>query len=145
MQEEEEEALENISRSLRGPWIRKQNVSFTSSTSSTGSSSSSPSASGIGSYFVPKNTPRAQPSLEGTTWFKEVHEQTDITAADFWFFNNISMNVANSPYWVNMVNAISILGKGYKPPNHKDMSRRLVFYYLVIVNNCDSLQFIVIF
>lgn len=143
--QEEEEALENIPGSIRGPRIHKQNVPFTGSTSSTDPSSSSPSASGIGSYFVPRNTPGAQPSLEATAWFKWVHEQTDIAASNFWFFNNISMNAANSPYWVNMVNAHSISGKGYKSSNRKDMSGRLVFYYLVIVNNCDSLQFIVIF
>ena len=81
---EEEEALENIPRSLRGPQIRKQNISFTGSTS-TSPTFSSPSTSGIGDYFVPKNTPGAQPSLEGTAWFKEVHEQTDIAASDFGF------------------------------------------------------------
>jgi len=139
--QEEEEALENIPGSLRGPRIRKQNFSFTGSTSTSPTSSSSPSGSpsGIGGYFVPRNTPGAQPSLEGTAWFKEVHEQTDIAASDFWFFNNISMNAADSPYWFNMVNAMTISGKGYKPPNRKDMSGRLVFYYLVMVNNCDSL------
>ena len=133
--QKEKDTLENIPGSLRGPRIRKQNASFASSTSSTFPSSSSPSASRIRSYFVPRNTPGAQPSLEGTAWFKEVHEQTDIAASDFWFSNNISMNATNSPYWINMVNAISISSKGYKPPNHKDMSGRLIFYYLVIVNN----------
>ena len=98
--QEEEEALENIPGSLRGPRIRKQNISFTGSTSSTSLTSSSPSTSGIGSYFVSKNTAGSQPSLEGIGWNQEVHEQTDIAAADFWFFNNLSMNVADSPLLV---------------------------------------------
>jgi hypothetical protein len=140
--QEEEEALENIPGSLRGPRIRKQNVSFAGSTSSTFPTSSSPSTSGIGSYFVSRSTTGSQPSLEGTGWNKEVHEQTDIAAADFWFFNNLSMNVADSPYWLNLVNAISISGKGYKPPSRKDLSGRLVFNYLVTINNCYLTYFL---
>ena len=123
---QEEEALENIPGSLCGPQIHKQNASFVGSTSSTFPSSSSPSASGIGSYFVSRNIAGSQPSLEGTGWNKEVHEQIDIATADFWFFNNLSMNVVDSPYSLHLVNAISISGKGYKAPSRKVLSGRLV-------------------
>ena len=95
--QEEEETLENILGSLRGLRFRKQSVSFAGSTS-TFPSSSSPSASGIGSYFVSRNTAGSQPSLEDIGWNKEVYEQTDIACAYFGLFNNLSMYVANRPY-----------------------------------------------
>ena len=80
---EKEATLENIMVSLRGLWIHKQSASFTAFASATASSakvssSSPPSTLGIHSYFVPMDTPGAQPSLEGTIWNKEVHEKTNI-------------------------------------------------------------------
>lgn len=76
---------------------------------------------------MPRNTTGAQPSLEATGWNREVHEQADIACADFWYFNNIAFNVASSPYWHNLVTALTVAGKGYKAPSRTDLSGRLVY------------------
>lgn len=36
-------------------------------------------------FFVPCNVPRAQPSLEGTRWNRDKHEQARIATSNFWF------------------------------------------------------------
>lgn len=73
------------------------------------------------SFFVPRNTPGAQMLLY-TRWNKEVHQHADMACADFWYFNNVPFNVASSPYWHNIVTALTIAGKGYKPPSRKYLS-----------------------
>ncbi|XP_059063100.1 uncharacterized protein LOC131079406 isoform X2 [Cryptomeria japonica] len=129
--EEEQEAFDGIVGSRRGPRIRKPTttspIASASSSRVLGTIPLPSSRSGsIGDYFVPRNTLGAQPSLEAIGWNKEVHEKTDIAAADFWYFNNISFNVGDNPYWLNLVIAMSVLGKGYKAPSHKDLSGRLL-------------------
>ena len=71
-----------------------------------------------------RNTPGAQPSLEGTGWNRDVHAQLDIQCADFWFFNKLSFNVAASPYFLNFVTGCAVVGKGYKPPTLTALSGR---------------------
>ncbi|XP_057827910.2 uncharacterized protein LOC131039203 [Cryptomeria japonica] len=129
--EEEQEALEGIVGSRRGPRIRKPTITlpitFASSSRVPGTIPlPSPRSGFIGDYFVPRNTPRAQPSLEATGWNNEVHEKTDIAIADFWYFNNIAFNVAENAYWLNLVTAMTVSGKGYKAPSRRDLSGRLL-------------------
>ncbi|XP_057848458.2 uncharacterized protein LOC131058955 [Cryptomeria japonica] len=129
--EEEQEALEGKVGSRCGPHIRKPTTTllFASASSSRipGTVPLPSSRSGsIGDYFVPRNTPGAQPSLEAIGWNKEVHEKTDIAVADFWYFNNIAFNVADNPYWLNLVIARTVSGNGYKAPSCKDLSGRLL-------------------
>ncbi|XP_057816558.2 uncharacterized protein LOC131029904 [Cryptomeria japonica] len=120
--EEEQEALEGIVGSRRGPRIRKPT---TTSPIASASSSRVPSTSSgivasrsgsIGDYFVPRNTSGAQPSLEATRWNREAHEKADIACDDFWYFNNISFNVANNPFWLNLVTAMTVAIKGVQGP-----------------------------
>ncbi|XP_059063173.1 uncharacterized protein LOC131856039 [Cryptomeria japonica] len=123
--EEEQEALEDIAGSLCGPRIRKPTttlpITFASSSRvpGVGSGIGASQSGSIGDYFVPRNTPGAQPSLEATGWNREAHEKTDIAAAGFWYFNNIPFNVAGNPYWLNLVTTMTVAGKGYKAPSHK--------------------------
>ncbi|XP_057865208.1 uncharacterized protein LOC131072922 [Cryptomeria japonica] len=130
IEEEEEEALQGILGSRRGPRIRKPNTTLpiaSASSSRVPSIAASPSRTqSIGSYFVPRNTPRAQPSLEASGWNREAHEKADIVAADFWYFNNIPFNVADNPYWLNLVTARIVAGKWYKAPSCRDLSERLL-------------------
>ncbi|XP_057831727.1 uncharacterized protein LOC131042462 isoform X1 [Cryptomeria japonica] len=132
--EEEQEALQSIVGSRCGPRIRKPT---TTSSIASGSSSRVPGSSSanatvasrsgsIGDYFVPRNTPGAQPSLEATGWTREAHEKCHIACADFWYLNNIPFNVAENPYWLNLVTAMTVVGKGYNAPTCKELSERLL-------------------
>ncbi|XP_059074240.1 uncharacterized protein LOC131874613 [Cryptomeria japonica] len=77
-------------------------------------------------FFVPRNVPGAQPSLEGTGWNREKHEQARIAASNFWFYNNLSFNAANNVYWESFVNACTVAGKGFKAPTGHDFSGPLL-------------------
>lgn len=144
--QEEEAAIESMAGSYRGPRVRKQGgFSFTSSAPtptptppSTSAPSGSVGASGIGSYFVPRHTPGAQPSLEATRWNKEVHDQVDNALADFWVFNNLPISVVDSPYWEALATGLTVAGKGYKSPSRFVLGGRYV-------NNFITLDFLLIF
>ncbi|XP_057851591.2 uncharacterized protein LOC131061784 [Cryptomeria japonica] len=131
--EEEQEALEGIVGSRRGPRIRKPTTTtlpiasaFSSRVPRAGKGTAAPQSRSIGDNFVSKNTPGAQPSLEAIGWNREAHEKTNIATTDFWYFNNIPFNVADNPYWLNLVTAMTVAGKGYKAPSCKDLSGRLL-------------------
>ncbi|GLJ54090.1 hypothetical protein SUGI_1158180, partial [Cryptomeria japonica] len=68
----------------------------------------------------------AQPSLEGTGWNREKHEQARIAASNFWFYNNLSFNAANNVYWEGLVNALTVVGKGFKAPIGHDFNGPLL-------------------
>ncbi|KAH9310967.1 hypothetical protein KI387_026002, partial [Taxus chinensis] len=77
-------------------------------------------------FFVARSTPGSQPSLEGTAWNKEMHNKARIAAENFWYYNNIPFNVAKSPYWENLVTALTVAGKGFKAPTSHDLSGPLL-------------------
>ena len=97
---------------------------FSSTGSQTGGESSSigPQIRGLGSvsvslvdFWVPRNTPGAQPGLLGTAWNKEMHEKTKVVIMRFWVRNDLSFNALCSPYWDHVVTSISLSGKGLGP------------------------------
>ena len=113
--------------SFHGPRIRVRNTPTrgkSSGSTSTSVGSSRPQNSSIDGYFVHRNTPGAQPSLEGTGWNCDVHAQLDIQCAEFWFFNKLSFNVVASPYFLTFVTGSTVEGKGYKPPTPAALSGR---------------------
>lgn len=127
--EADDQELQSIVGSLCGPHIPKSTTMMgtTLAASSKASTLVAPSSSTpIDNYFVHKNTPRAQSSLEATRWNSEAHEHANIACADFWHFNNIPFNVANNPYWFNLITTLTIIGKGYKEPSCTNLSGRLV-------------------
>ncbi|XP_059068694.1 uncharacterized protein LOC131056578 [Cryptomeria japonica] len=85
---------------------------------------------GVGSntfvFFIPRNTLGAQPGLLGTSWNKEVHQQTRATVARFWIYNNIPFSIIESPYWEQMVSGLTISGKGFKSPSRYELSGPLL-------------------
>lgn len=124
--ESDDDALQGIVGSLRGPRNRRQPTTTASPSSTSSRAPGSAPTRTVDSFFVPRNTPGSQTSLEATGWNKEVHEHAYIACADFWYFNNIPFNVANSPYWHNLVTALTVAGKGFKAPSRTELSGRLV-------------------
>ncbi|XP_059077840.1 uncharacterized protein LOC131065844 [Cryptomeria japonica] len=80
----------------------------------------------LDSYFVPRSTPGAQPSLEGMGWNKEVHDAARKQICKFWYFCNIPFIAARSPYWQGMVDSITICGAGFKAPTDAELSGPLL-------------------
>ncbi|XP_059068309.1 uncharacterized protein LOC131858858 [Cryptomeria japonica] len=75
----------------------------------------------LDSFFVPRTTPGSQLSLEGMGWNKEVHDAAKMAIGRFWSYSCIPFFVARSPYWQQMVDAITICGAGFKAPSESDL------------------------
>lgn len=87
-----------------------------------GNSSSIASIAKPGSFFASRSSPGSQPTLHGmTAWNEERHKQARKAIAAFWFFSDIPFNVARSPYWRGMVEAIAACGQGFKAPTYYDL------------------------
>ncbi|GLJ14417.1 hypothetical protein SUGI_0232970 [Cryptomeria japonica] len=78
--------------------------------------------SNTSSFFILHNTLGAQPRLLGTSWDKEVHQQTKVALARFWYYNNILFSIVDSPYWEQLVSALTISSKGFKFPSRYELS-----------------------
>ncbi|XP_057861935.1 uncharacterized protein LOC131070430 [Cryptomeria japonica] len=103
-------------------------ASVAGSASASGSTSATPiigprvRKSRMDSYFEPRITSGAQPSLERTAWNKEVHNKAKGAIGRFWFYCNIPFFAARSPSWQSMVDAIAICGSGFKAPSDSELS-----------------------
>ncbi|KAG4399713.1 hypothetical protein AAZX31_08G274000 [Glycine max] len=71
----------------------------------------------IGQYFMPKTTPRAQPTLKSGLQSKEVIEKCDLAIAKWMIDASVPFNAINSAYYQPMIDAISSMGPSYKGPN----------------------------
>ncbi|XP_059076669.1 uncharacterized protein LOC131875947 [Cryptomeria japonica] len=85
------------------------------------------------SYFEPRTTPGAQPSLESMAWNKEVHNKAKAAIGRFWFYCNIPFFAARSPYWQSMVDAIAICGAGFKALSDSEISGPILIESVVDV------------
>ncbi|XP_058785191.1 uncharacterized protein LOC131660077 [Vicia villosa] len=70
----------------------------------------------IGTYFLPRTTPGAQPTLKSVMQSKEVVEKCDLAIAKWFIDASIPFNAANSPYFQPAVDALCCMGAGYKDP-----------------------------
>ncbi|XP_058763588.1 uncharacterized protein LOC131637040 [Vicia villosa] len=70
----------------------------------------------IGTYFLPRTTPGAQPTLKSVMQSKEVIEKCDLSIAKWFIDASIPFNAANSPYFQPAVDALCCMGAGYKVP-----------------------------
>ncbi|CAK8564930.1 unnamed protein product [Lathyrus sativus] len=70
----------------------------------------------IGTYFLPRTTPGAQPTLKSVMQIKEVVEKCDIAIAKWFIDASIPFNAANSPYFQPAIDSLCCMGAGYKVP-----------------------------
>ncbi|KAF7838723.1 uncharacterized protein G2W53_007205 [Senna tora] len=74
------------------------------------------SSSGINSYFMPRTTPGAQPTLKSVLQSKEARERCDLAISKWMIDACLPFNVVTSPYYQPMIDAIASMGAGYKGP-----------------------------
>ncbi|GLJ46567.1 hypothetical protein SUGI_0981350 [Cryptomeria japonica] len=77
-------------------------------------------------FFIPRNTPGAQPGLLGTAWNKEAHQQAKVACARFFIYNDVPFNAISSPSWDQLVTALTVTGKGFKSPSRYEVSGPLL-------------------
>lgn len=68
-------------------------------------------------FFAPRG---GQTTLD-QSWHKDKFEEARKAIANFWYYSNLSFNVANSPYWEYMVRAIAACGVGFRAPTYSDL------------------------
>ena len=76
------------------------------------------STNSVDSYFAPRTTPRAQPSLKSVFQSKERVRQADMAIARFLYDNFIPFNVVNSVHYQKMIDAVAAASPGYKGPSY---------------------------
>ncbi|GLJ18817.1 hypothetical protein SUGI_0336250 [Cryptomeria japonica] len=82
--------------------------------------------SNMENFFIPRNTPGAQPGLLGTAWNKEAHQQAKVACARFFIYNDVPFNAISSPSWDQLVTALTVAGKGFKSPSRYEVSGPLL-------------------
>ena len=87
-------------------------------TLSTGGSTSAIAAkrSVTSSFFLPRTTPRSQPSLE--SFNEKKRKEADMAVRRFGYHNSLSFNYAKSYFYQPMVDAITSAGLRYKAPSY---------------------------
>jgi hypothetical protein len=85
--------------------------------------------SGIGrftSFFVPRTTPRAQPSISSMLKKKEKKEAYRAMERCL-FWSDIPLSITkNNPFWQSMSDAIVVVGPGYKNPTFEELLRPIL-------------------
>ncbi|XP_059077215.1 uncharacterized protein LOC131068578 isoform X1 [Cryptomeria japonica] len=82
--------------------------------------------SNMENFFIPCNTPGAQPGFLGTAWNKEAHQQAKVACARFFIYNDVPFNAISSPSWDQLVTALTVAGKGFKSPSRYEVSGPLL-------------------
>ncbi|XP_061370284.1 uncharacterized protein LOC133313002 [Gastrolobium bilobum] len=71
-----------------------------------------------GSYFIPRTTPGAQPTLKSVLQSKEVIRKAHLAISKWMVHARLPFNAANSPYFQEMFDVVCSLGAGFKAPSY---------------------------
>ena len=95
---------------------RTGSESFTSATPSSSTMSSSAST-----YYLPRTTPSAQPSIKSMVKVKEKVEANKLVGRCF-LWSDIPFNIAKTnPFYQPMFDDVVVVGPGYKAPTFDDL------------------------
>ncbi|XP_057835919.2 uncharacterized protein LOC131046251 [Cryptomeria japonica] len=75
----------------------------------------------LDTFFVPRTTPGSQQSLESMDWNKEVHDAAKMAVGRFWVYDSVPFFTARSPYWQEVIDALTICEAGFKAPSEFDL------------------------
>lgn len=125
-------ALESVGdkRSRRQALQAELGVGLGSPSTSVASGSATtarPSSSGIGisSYFEPRTTPGAQPSITSILK-KNEKKHADLMIAKLIYYEGCAITITNNPFWQPAFDAACAVGPGYKAPTLAEMKGTLI-------------------
>jgi hypothetical protein len=80
------------------------------------------------SFFLPCTASRSQPTLD--SYNEKRRKETDMAVMRLWYHGSLSFNLAKSPFYQPMVDAIANVVPGYKAPSYgahrgKDLDEEL--------------------
>ncbi|XP_075668925.1 uncharacterized protein LOC142638744 [Castanea sativa] len=70
----------------------------------------------IKSYFAPRTTPGAQPSIRSALATKVMIDNAKMNVARWWYHYNVPFYASQSPYYQSMIDSIAAIGPGFKGP-----------------------------
>ncbi|KAL8520230.1 hypothetical protein ACS0TY_010952 [Phlomoides rotata] len=80
----------------------------------------------MGSFFAPRTTPGAQPSIKSVLVSKEALHNANMVVARFVYNECIPLNVINSSYFQQMIDVIASINHGYKWPKYNQLRVNLM-------------------
>ncbi|XP_019425065.1 PREDICTED: uncharacterized protein LOC109333939 [Lupinus angustifolius] len=89
----------------------------------------------IGSFFMPKTTPGAQPTLKNVLQTKKMIEKCDLAISKWMIDASVPFNAVNLAYYQPMIDAICSMNPGYKAPNFYRVRGHLLNKWIEDVKN----------
>ena len=71
----------------------------------------------IKSYFAPRTTPGAQPTIRSALATKAMIDNAKMNVARWWYHSNVHFYASQSPYYQLMIDSIGAIGLGFKGPS----------------------------
>ncbi|XP_077246742.1 uncharacterized protein LOC143886577 [Tasmannia lanceolata] len=90
---------------------------------------------GIWNFFALRAIPGAQPSIKSALATKETIDRADMAVGMLCYNANLPFNVANSPFWQPMFDAVNAVGSGYKAPTYHALRGPILKNTVDEVNN----------
>ncbi|XP_075663956.1 uncharacterized protein LOC142633596 [Castanea sativa] len=75
----------------------------------------------IKSYFAPRTTPGAQPSIRSALATKAMVDNAKMNVARWWYHSNVPFYASQSPYYQPMIDSIASIGPGFKGPSFYEL------------------------
>ncbi|XP_050290078.1 uncharacterized protein LOC126728268 [Quercus robur] len=75
----------------------------------------------IKSYFAPRTTPGAQPSIRSALATKAMIDNAKMNVARWWYRSNVPFYASQSPYYQPMIDSIAAIGPGFKGPSFYEL------------------------
>ncbi|XP_065636780.1 uncharacterized protein LOC112033391 [Quercus suber] len=80
----------------------------------------------IKSYFAPRTTPGAQPSIRSALATKAMIDNAKMNVARWWYHSNVPFYASQSPYYQPMIDSIAAIGLGFKGPSFYELRGSLL-------------------
>uniref|UniRef100_A0A7N2MM08 BED-type domain-containing protein n=1 Tax=Quercus lobata TaxID=97700 RepID=A0A7N2MM08_QUELO len=75
----------------------------------------------IKSYFAPRTTPGAQPSIRSALATKAMIDNAKMSVARWWYHSNVPFYASQSPYYQPMIDSVAAIGPGFKGPSFYEL------------------------
>ena len=75
----------------------------------------------IKSYFAPRTTPGAQPSIRSALATKAMIDNAKMSVARWWYHSNVPFYASQSPYYQTMIDSVAAIGPGFKGPSFYEL------------------------
>ncbi|XP_038713411.1 uncharacterized protein LOC120007282 [Tripterygium wilfordii] len=135
--EQQEECDDEVQETLPPRQVSRSDVNIRGSQRSTQSQKTQSKSRTVGlkSYFMPRTSAGAQPTIKSALQTKEAKEKTDLAMSKWLIDACLPFNAVNSKFYQHAIDAIASMGAGYKGPSFHDMRGHLLTKNVAEVRN----------